>query len=280
MMESAEASIRPKPSRTALAFVVAADLAIGGAVGFAVYFAKREFGPPTPPRNVEASATLCVPDDCAELAAATTLTWQPPAAGSEVTTYVVRRDGEEIGRTAASERTFTDDDVVIDGRYGYDVTAIGLEGRGRPSPLVDVRVPIPPIEQAHFVGDYSVELVFKRIGLLSRFEGVQSPAVGDRTTQDWDLLSSCSPLAGACDVALFGYELARDGRDYEGELPSEAFCGSEHLTSKRTVMIRLTKARVIGRVLVVTAFAGSSVVDFRCGGNDVHAVAAISGSRV
>jgi hypothetical protein len=273
------APARPKPGRGALAFVLAADLAIGSAVGFGVYFATRTFGPPTPPRNVQASAALCLLEDCDEIAATVALRWDPPAGGSAVTAYVIRRDGEEIGRLGASEHGYTDDEVVIDGDYGYDVTAIGVEGRGRPSPVVDVKVPIPPIEQAHFSGSYSVQLVFKRIGLLSRFEGVPNPAVGDRTTQEWDLLSVCAPLEGACDVALFGSELTQHGRDYRGTVPSEATCGREHLRSKETVTLRVTDVKVFGSVLIATAFTGTSVVDFRCGGDDVHAVASISGTR-
>jgi hypothetical protein len=208
-----------------------------------------------------------------------TLEWAPPAAGGDVTTYVVRRDDEEIGRLGPSTRTFTDPDVSIGQRYGYDVYAMGAEGRGRPSSVADVRVPIPPIEHAHFGGTYDVRLVFRRIGLLSRYEGVPNPAVGDATSQDWDLLSVCPPLEGACDVALFGYELTRHGREYRGTVPAEAGCGDERLTSRETIVLRVTKASVVGQALIVTAFTGVAETDFRCGGENVHAVAAISGTR-
>jgi hypothetical protein len=278
MIEAAE-RVRPKPSRTALVLVLAADMAFGTAVGFGVYFATRRFGPPTPPQNVEASAALCLPPECRDITPSVTLEWSPPGAGGDVTSYVVRREGEEIGRLGASTRTFTDPDVEIGQRYGYDVYAIGEEGRGRPSPATDVEVPVPPIEHAHFAGAYTVELVFRRIGLLSRFEGVVNPAVGDRVVQDWDLLSVCAPLQGACDAALFGFELTRKGRQYRGTVNAEARCGDEELRSKQTVTLRVTKASVVGQVLIVTAFTGLSEVDFRCGGRNVHAVAAISGTR-
>lgn len=270
--------VRLKPSRRALALVLAADLAIGGAAGFAVYFATRKFGPPTRPRKVEASASLCVPDECRQITSSVTLRWSPPVAGGEVTGYVVRREGVELEQLGASARTFTDPDVVMGQRYGYEVLAIGEEGRGRPA-TAEAVVPVPAVEHAHFAGSYDVRLVFRRIGLLSRFEGVSNPAVGDRAFQDWDLLSVCPPLEGACDVALFGYELTQRGRSFSGTLPSEAVCGDEHLTSKQTVTIRVTKTAVFGHALIATAFTGVSEVDFRCGGENVHAVAAVSGTK-
>jgi hypothetical protein len=69
---------RPKPTRRAVAFVVAIDLAIATGVGFGVYFATRRFGPPTPPRNVEATAAVCVPEECSEVSATVSLSWAPP----------------------------------------------------------------------------------------------------------------------------------------------------------------------------------------------------------
>lgn len=270
---------RPKPSRRAVAVVLAADMAIGTAAGFGVYFATRKFGPPTAPRSVQASASLCLPEECREITPSVTLEWSPPIAGGEVTAYVVRREGEEIGELDASTRTFTDEDVEIGQRYGYDVFAIGDEGSGRPSPTADVEVPAPPIEHAHFGGDYTVALEFRRIGLLSRYEGVVDPAVGDRTVQTWDLLSTCPPLEGACDVALFGFELKRRGHTFKGRVDSQARCGNKELQAKEIVTITVTKAQVVGQVLIVTAFKGRSEVDFPCGGQNVHAVSAISGRR-
>jgi hypothetical protein len=268
---------RPKPSRRAVALVLAADLAIGASVGFAVYFATRKFGPPTPPRNLAASASLCLPDECRNVTPSVALRWAPPVAGGEVIRYVVRRDGDEVAELGPAERTFTDEDIGIGERYGYDVFAIGSEGRSRPAGVTDVAVPVPPIEHAHFGGAYEVELVFRRIGLLSRYEGVMNPAVGDRTVQGWDLLSVCAPLQGACDVALFGYELTQMGREYRGTIWGEASCGRERLRSKEHLTLRPTETTVVGRVLTVTAFTGLSEVDFRCGGQKVHAVAQISG---
>ena len=279
MIETPVPPVRPKPSRRAVAFVLAVDLAIGGAVGFSVYFATRRFGPPTPPRDLQASAALCLPEECREITPSVTIRWAPPVAGGEVTGYVVRRGGEEIGQLGASALTLTDPDVAIGKRYGYEVLAIGEEGRGRPSAMVDVRVPPPPIEHAHFGGAYDVVLVFRRIDLLTRFEGVANPAVGDRSLEGWDLLSVCPPLEGACDVGLFGFELIRSGRTYRGTLPSDARCGNERVTSKKIVTLRVTEASVVGKVLIASRFKGVTTVDFRCGGDDVHAVASFTGTR-
>jgi hypothetical protein len=269
---------RPKASRKAVAVVIALDLAIATGVGFGVYFATRRFGPPTPPRNVEASATVCVPEECPEITPSVSLRWAPPLAGGEVTTYVVLREGEEVGRLAPATREFTDPDVDVGTRYGYEVFAIGDEGKGLPSPVASVRTPIPPIEHAHFAGFYGIRLVFRQIDLLTRFEGVRDPAVGDRAFAEWDILPICTAFQGACNVTLFGWELVRDGRAYTGTLPSDATCGNERVESTQTVTLRVTKARVVGRVLTVSAFTGVSEVDFPCGGVKVHAVAGISGT--
>jgi hypothetical protein len=274
----APTSTRSKPSRKAVVVVVAIDLVVATGVGFGVYFAARRFGPPTPPRNVEASATVCVPEECREITPSVSLSWTSPLAGGEVTAYVVLRQGEVVERLGPATTEFTDPDVDIGERYGYEVFAIGDEGRGRPSPLVSVRTPIPPIEHAHLGGFYGVRLVFRQIDLLSRFEGVPDPAVGDRTFQEWEILPVCTAFRGACNVTLFGWELVRHGREYTGSLPSNATCGNERVESKRTVTLRVTKARVVGHVLTVSAFTGVSEVDLRCGGEKVHAVAGISGT--
>jgi hypothetical protein len=266
-----------KSTRKAVAVVLALDVAIATCVGFGVYFATRRFGPPTPPRNVEASGTICVPEGCREITPSVSLSWMPPLAGGEVTTYVVLREGEEIGRLGRATTTFTDEEVDVGARYGYEVFAIGDEGRGRPSPVASVQTPIPPIEHARFGGFYGIRLVFRQIDLLSRYEGVPNPAVGDRTFQEWDIVPVCTAFEGACNISLFGWELVSDGRAYTGSLPSEAMCGNERVDSKQTVTLRVTDAKVLGRVLTVTAFTGVSEVHFPCGGERVHAVAGISG---
>lgn len=273
-----EVAVRPRPSRRAVAIVIALDLAIATGVGFGVYFATRRFGPPTPPRNVVASAAVCVPEECSEVTPSVSLRWAPPLAGGEVITYIVLRGEEEVGRLGPATTEFTDPDVDIGQRYDYEVFAIGDEGRGRPAPVVTVRTPVPSIEHAHFAGFYGVRLVFRQIGLLSRFEGVPDPAVGDRTFQEWDILSVCTPFQGACNISLFGWELVRDGRAYSGSLPSVAFCGNERIEGRQTVTLRVTEAAVVGRVLTVSAFTGTSEVDFPCGGEKVHAVAGITGT--
>ena len=277
-MIEGEPSVRPKPSQKAVAIVVALDLAIATGVGVGVYFATRRFGPPTPPRNVEATAALCVPDECSEVTPSVSLRWGPPLAGGEVTTYVVLRGEEEVARLRPVTTEFTDPDVEIGQRYDYEVFAIGDEGRGRPSSVVSVRTPVPSIEHAHFAGFYGIRLVFRQIDLLGRFEGVRDPAVGDRTFQEWDILPVCTAFQGACNITLFGWELVRDGRRYSGSLPSVAFCGNERVEGRQTVTLCVTKAVVVGRVLTVSAFSGTSEVDFRCGGEKVHAVAAITGT--
>ena len=273
----ARPAARPGPSRRAVAIVVAVDLAIATSVGMGVYFATRRFGPPTPPRNVVASTALCVPDECREITLTVSLRWAPPLAGGDVNTYVVLRSQEEVGRLGPATTEFTDPDVRIGQRYDYEVVAIGDEGKGRPSPLVSVRTPVPSIEHAHFAGIYGVRLVFRQIDLLSRFEGVPDPAVGDRAFQDWNILPGCTAFQGACDAELFGWVLEREGREYTGSLPSEAFCGSDPVEGQQTVTLRVTEAVVIDRVLTVSTFAGRSEVDFRCAGEKVHAVAAITG---
>ncbi len=276
-MMDAPIPVRPKPTRRAVAFVVALDLAIATGVGFGVYFAARRFGPPTSPRSLGASATVCVPKECTEVTPSVSLTWEPPLAGGDVNRYVILRDEEEVGRLGPGSTRFTDPDVSIGQRYDYEVFAIGDEGQGRHSVIV-VRTPIPPIEHAHFAGFYGIELVFRQIDLLSRFEGVPNPAVGDRAFQEWDMVAVCAPFEGACNVALFGFELVRRGLVYRGSLPSDARCGGEEVEGRQTVTLRVTDAAVVGRVLFVSAFKGTSEVTFRCGGDAVHAVAGITGT--
>lgn len=257
--------------------MVVLDVLIATGVGVGVYFANRRFGAPTPPRTVEASASVCVPEECDVITSSVSLTWRPPVAGGEVETYVVLREGEEIGHARPAATEFSDPNVEIGGRYEYEVFAVGEEGRGRPSPAVSVRVPIPGLEHARLSGFYDVRLVFRQIDLLTLFEGVRDPAVGDSTLQDWQIESGCDTLEGACDIRLFGVTLDRDGRRYAGLVPSGAVCQKQPVRSRQTVTLLVTTARVVGGVLYATAFTGRSEVDFRCQGETVHAVAEISG---
>jgi hypothetical protein len=268
---------RSRPSRRAVAVVVALDLAIATGVGVGVYLATRRFGAPTPPRNVVADTAVCVPEECARIRSSVSLSWTRPLAGGEVGTYVVLRGGEEVGRLGPGTTTFDDREVEIGGRYEYEVFAIGDEGRGRPSPAVSVRVPAPSIEHARLSGFYDVRLVFRQIDLLTRFEGVPDPAVGDSTLQDWQVESVCGTFQGACDVRVLGGMLTRDGRRYSGPVPTRATCQNERVESTQTVTLLVTAARVVGGVLYATAFTGRSEVDFRCQGEKVHAVAIMSG---
>ena len=271
------ATSRPKTSRRAVAAVVALDLVIATGVGVGVYFATRRFGAPTPPRNVEATAAICVPEDCPRVTSSVSLQWTPPLAGGEVNTYLVLRGGEEVGRFGSRTTEYADEDVRMGERYEYEVVAIGDEGRGRPSPAVSIRTPIPSTAHARLSGFYDVELVFRKIDLLTLFEGVRDPAVGDRTLQDWKIESACPVFLGACDIHVFGVTLSRDGRRYSGLVPARASCGPARVDSTQTVTLLVTRGRVVGGVLYATAFTGRSEVDFRCKDGSVHAVAEISG---
>ena len=271
------ATTRPRPSRRAVAIVVALDLVIATAVGVGVYFATRRFGAPTPPRNVAASASVCVPEECPQVTPSVSLRWLPPLAGGDVNTYVVLRGGEEIGRLGPRSTEYADADVTMGKRYEYEVVAIGDEGRGRPSPPVSIRTPIPSIAHARLSGFYDVELVFRQIDLLTLFEGVRDPAVGDRALQDWKIESACPVSEGACDIHLFGVTLSRDGRRYSGLVPTEATCGPARVQGTQTVTLLVTAGRVVGGTFYATAFTGRSEVDFHCKDGDVHAVANIRG---
>jgi hypothetical protein len=79
-------------------------------------------------------------------------------------------------------------------------------------------------------------------------------------------------------VSLFGWELVRRGREYKGTLPSTAFCGGRRVEGTQTVTLRVIDPAVVGRVLFVSTFEGMSEVGFPCGGEEVHAVAGISGT--
>lgn len=268
----------PRPSRRAVALVVAIDLSVATAVGVGVYFATRRFGPPTAPRSVRASASLCLPDECEGIEPTVRLRWSPPLAGGAVTRYVVSRDGAELDRVGARSTEFLDPDVIPGKRYEYEIAAIGEEGRGPPSPPVSTEVPLPPLEHARLSGTYDVTLTFRRIDLLSRFQGVDDPAVGDRTFQTWVLTPECVTSAGACDVRYFAQAtLERRGKVYVGPVQSEARCGQQEVRSTETLTLQPTRAEVFEGVFIAVAIRGKIEVEFPCGGEKVHAVATVSG---
>lgn len=269
---------RPRPSRRAVALVVAIDLAVATGVGSGVYFATRRFGPPTAPRAVDASASVCVPDACDGIEPSVQLRWSPPVAGGAVTRYVVFRDGSELERLDARATEFVDPEVILGARYEYEVSAIGDEGRGPPSPPVSAEVPLPPLELARLSGTYDVTITFLKIDLLSRFQGVDDPAVGDRAFESWVLTPECVTSAGACDVRFFTQAtLERKGRVYVGPVQSEAGCGGEPVRSIQTLTLRATRGDVFEGVFIAVAIGGKIEVDFPCGGEKVHAVATVAG---
>lgn len=277
-MTEVRPTARPKPTRRAVALVVVIDLCVATAVGVGVYFATRRFGPPTAPRAVHASATLCLPDECEGIEPTVRVSWSPPLAGGAVTRYVVSRDGVELEWVGARATGFLDPKVILGERYEYEISAIGDEGRGPPSQPASTEVPLPPLEHARLSGTYDVTLTFRRIDLLTRFQGVDDPAIGDRAFQSWVLTPECVISAGACDVRYFAQAtLKRRGSVYVGPVQGEARCGQQQVRSTETLTLEATRAKVFEAVFIAVAIRGKIEVDFPCGGEKVHAVATVSG---
>jgi len=57
------------------------------------------------------------------------LRWTAAQSGGPIDGFIIYRDGNEVGRVPASQRTFTDDNLTPDTRYRYTVKAFDAQGQ-------------------------------------------------------------------------------------------------------------------------------------------------------
>ena len=157
-------------------------------------------------------------------------------------------------------RGFVDEDVTIGTQYGYEILAIGEEGRGPAAPKVIVRALLLPIEHARLSGFYDVILIFRRIGLLSSFEGSA-------------IRRSAIARSGLADLVRLRHLRRRLRRAHarrpptagRGSLPGHRSFGRVLRRRARQLHAdgdaRRDRARVVGGVLYALAFRGRSQVD-------------------
>ena len=213
----------------------------------------------------EQSAPL-PPSDLAAKAAPfrVVLTWEPPPEGAE--RVEVFRDGARLALLPGTRTSYTDEDVLPDHVYNYEVasrTADLVSGRTH----VTAETPAPSLGMARVEGTFDVSTRFTSRTGYSDYE---------RPSYGWKFQPRCRE--GPCDVRWSDLHekrihgtLERTGPRYRGSYTGQFYlrCGSSPATSVVTVDLRVDAAKPIGPEWRATRLVGtlehSEAVQLGCG---------------
>jgi chitodextrinase len=217
----------------------------------------------TPPDNPSGLAASAV------TTSTLTLRWSFPA-GPAPESFVIIRDGEDVGTVAGTVRAFQDKGLVPAHKYTYTVVAVSGGVRSGESPAVAATTLTPPVSAARLTGSWDVD------GRITKAtKGItlgDAAAAGQNFGSTWRLTPRCS--SGACDATLngtlaghsFSMTLKRSGAVYTGSNRAHvSHCvtplGTKDVTNTLTVRLTVTKAgldssvwaaRVVGGTLTMT----------------------------
>ncbi|UYO96651.1 fibrinogen-like YCDxxxxGGGW domain-containing protein [Microbacterium sp. M28] len=108
-------------------------------LSFDLAFTAERGEAPTAPAAVGGLTAVTTTD-------AATLTWTAPASGTAPQSYVVHRDGQEIGTTDAATLTFADTGLAPETSYEYSVTAVAFGTLTSPAATVTATTKALPTE--------------------------------------------------------------------------------------------------------------------------------------
>lgn len=236
--------------------VVAVVVVTLAAVLVAGVIALVSWAPWTPP-------PVLTPADVQLSAAAgsVSIEWQVDDEGPAVETYVILRDGVEVGEVGGDETSFQDTGLTPGAEYGYQVTALVETRRSDPTQTIVVQTLTPrPGElkvrargtgRFHLRWSAPLDSPAPDSYVIFRTPG-GDVAVGDRESWWWSFSPKC--LADTCPVRLqgtllgqpFGALLTRDGSAYTGTARAGIIGCTDGTTVKdptSTLTLRLTAGR-------------------------------------
>jgi chitodextrinase len=165
---------------------------------------------PVTPTGIKASAATT---------SSVTLQWAFPAE-SAPDSFVIIRDGDDVGTVGGTVRAFQDKGLLPAHTYTYTVAAVTGDVRSAQSAAVSATTLTPPVADARLAGSWDVD------GKITKAtNGItlgNAAAVGQSFSNTWVLTPKCS--SGACDATLqanvaghsFSMTLKRSGAVYNG----------------------------------------------------------------
>jgi hypothetical protein len=255
---------RPGSALVALVVVVAVAAAVGVVVATSGGPSTMEI--PPAPGDLRARATVCVVPTCESIETTVALTWSPP--DGDVATIEVLVDGSVLARLDPNATGYEVRDLWIDRSYTFGVRAVGADGAS-PESAVEVRTPVPPLEEAQLAGSYRVRATVRRAVNLSTLEGTANPHPGGELTSTWSFSALCAEDDGACSADWFRWgPLVNHGRRYEGTFRSQPARCSGGRTTPTTTGMRLVVERGLasGGRWFVGRFHGVMTLRFTCPG--------------
>lgn len=174
------------------------------------------------------------------------VTWDYPV-GPTPTTFVVLRDGKDVGTVPGTARTFGDKGLVPAKRYTYTLVAVSDGLRSQASAQAEVTTLTPPAADARLQGRYDVDGTITKS--TSGITLGSAAALGQEVGSTWTFTPKCT--SGACDTVLAGrlaghpftMTLVRKGAVYSGTTNAHiSHCTglSNQIEVKNTVALQLT----------------------------------------
>jgi len=122
-----------------------------------------------------------------------TFLWSPPTAAPD--SYVILRDGTDIGTVLGTVTSYQDGGLVPITEYVYSVVAVSGGVRSAPSSVLPVKTLPPPISAGRLTGWWTVD-----IKVVQTTGG--NLKVGGTETDTWQFTPKCT--TGACSVMVSG----------------------------------------------------------------------------
>lgn len=108
-------------------------------ISFDLAFTAERGEAPTAPNTVTGLSGTSTFDSA-------TLTWTAPTSGTTPLSYVISRDGEQVGTTDAATTTFTESGLAASTEYEYSVVAVGVGDLTSAPAVTQVTTAAPPAD--------------------------------------------------------------------------------------------------------------------------------------
>ena len=184
-----------------------------------------------------------------------TFHWSRPATAPD--SYVILRDGTEIGTAPGVVTSYQDNGLVPVTEYGYAMVAVLGGVRSAPSSVLVVKTHTPSVSSARLEGSWTVDTKVIK-------SGGDTPKVGFTDTYTWQLTPRCT--TGPCAVVVSGevgnqplsMTLTRAGAVYAGTTRTHiSDCGGKGVVDTVTLRITIRKAGMDSQAWTARSWVGT-----------------------
>jgi len=170
--------------------------------------------------------------------------WAQPTTGASVDSYLIRRDGVQVGSVLGRVTSYQDKGLAPATAYRYSVVAVSGTVRSVPSPALVVKTLTPPLSSARLEGLWTVDAKVIKSNYID-IDGKSN--MGHAETDSWQFVPTCA--VGACDVVVSGdwygtpfkATLTHAGAVYMGTTKASiTSCGPSSIPVQDTLTIQMT----------------------------------------